>query len=285
MLEESIDVGGEKDDNRDHDTVIDDSAIDFFTDNESALTTPTGRSPPESILSPGPEDEEVTESGGNVANNNNNNGATGTSALDRRSVSERIKNITAASKNSRAVAAAATKLATKPDTTTMTKTEVPVPVATAKTTTTTKPVVARKMNIVRVATPSSKVEKLEQRSKRFGAPTSEEEKKKQRLGRFSASATTTTPAPSSSCNATAPATVVGPGTEKVSTATATTTKATKLVRGSAADRLAERQARFADTTLKKRQERFGVVTSRSLNLTTDMKTRKLMRAQKFGTVA
>ena len=284
MLEESIDVGGEKDNNRDHDTVIDDSAIDFFTDNESALTTPTGRSPPESILSPGPEDEEVAESGGNVANNNiNNNGATGTSALDRRSVSERIKNITAASKNSRAVAV--TNIATKPDTTT---TKVPATVAAAKTTAITKPVVARKMNIVRVALPSSKVEKvekLEQRSKRFGAPTSEEEKKKQRLGRFSASATTTTPAPSSSCNATAPATVVGPGTEKVSTATATTTKATKLVRGSAADRLAERQARFADTTLKKRQERFGVVTSRSLNLTTDMKTRKLMRAQKFGTVA
>ena len=283
MLEESIDVGGEKDNNRDHDTVIDDSAIDFFTDNESALTTPTGRSPPESILSPGPEDEEVAESGGNVANNNiNNNGATGTSALDRRSVSERIKNITAASKNSRAVAV--TNIATKPDTTT---TKVPATVAAAKTTAITKPVVARKMNIVRVALPSSKVEKvekLEQRSKRFGAPTSEEEKKKQRLGRFSASATTTTTTPASSCNATASATVVT-GKERVSTATATTTKATKLVRASAADRLAERQARFADTTLKKRQERFGAVTSRSLNLTTDMKTRKLMRAQKFGTVA
>ena len=119
-------------------------------------------------------------------------------------------------------------------------------------------------------------QKKENRSKRFGEASSETEKKKARLGRFFSSV--------SGLGRGEPVTEedVEKIKKRVERFGAVSTILTKPENSK--DRLKVRHERFADTNLKKRQERFGAVYKQSLNLNSDMDVRKKDRLSKFGAV-
>jgi len=126
--------------------------------------------------------------------------------------------------------------------------------------------------------------KKESRGKRFSdslgsaaspAEESESDKKKARLGRFS------------STNMAKGEAVTEDDVEKIKKRAERFGAVSSILSspasgGGAKDRLETRKERFADPTLKKRQERFGVPSTTSLNMTSDMEARKQSRLAKFG---